>query len=102
MTLFAGRTNVSHGDLEVSWDDNEFDRSCPNTLQLFAESVRKPLQNLVDGTSTRKPRKRRLTALEFSDANVNHLKIIKDMGISVVTLSNGRIQLLHNFAGVSF
>lgn len=98
----AGRTNVSQNELESAWDDNEFARACPNTLQLFPESVRKPLQNLVDGTCPRRSSKRRLTALEFSASNLNHLKIVKDMGINIVALNDGRIQLLHTFAGVSW
>lgn len=82
-------------------DDSEFARSCPNTLELFPESVRKPLQNMVDGVCPKKSKKRRLIASEFSAANLNHLKMIKDMGINIIALNDGRVQLLHTFSAVS-
>lgn len=101
----AVHSNKSHGNIEGAWDEseNEFARSCPNTLQLFPESVRKPLQNMVDGMCpSRRTTKRRLTALEFSAINLEHLKIIKEMGINIVALNDGRVQMLHTFAAVSF
>lgn len=87
--------------MDVEADDFEFDRTCPNTLRLFPESFRKPLQNMVDGMCPKRSQKRRLTALEFSPGNLNHLKIIKDMGINIVALNDGRVQLLHTFSAVS-
>nr|CAI5841599.1 unnamed protein product [Callosobruchus analis] len=72
--------------------------SCPNTLSLFPESFRKPLQNMVDGMCPRRNQRRRLTAAEFSAANINHLKLIKEMGINILAMSDGRVQLLHTFS----
>jgi mannosidase alpha-like ER degradation enhancer 3 len=95
---YNGNKTVSDLDLE----DGEFARTCPNTLQLFPETVRKPLQNMVDGMCPKRNTKRRLTAAEFSAANINHLKMIKDMGINIIALSDGRVQLLHTFSSVSF
>jgi mannosidase alpha-like ER degradation enhancer 3 len=91
---YNGNKTVSDLDLE----DGEFARTCPNTLQLFPETVRKPLQNMVDGMCPKRNTKRRLTAAEFSAANINHLKMIKDMGINIIALSDGRVQLLHTFS----
>jgi hypothetical protein len=34
--------------------------------------------------------------------NPDHMRTVKDMGISVLTLPDGRVQLLHTFANVSF
>jgi mannosidase alpha-like ER degradation enhancer 3 len=45
--------------------DMEYARSCPNTLHLFPESVRRPLRNLVDGVCPRRPTHRKLYASEF-------------------------------------
>ncbi|PSN33488.1 hypothetical protein C0J52_15395 [Blattella germanica] len=45
--------------------DLEYARSCPNTLHLFPESVRRPLRNLVDGVCPRRPTRRKLHAPEF-------------------------------------
>lgn len=94
----AGRNVNGTKSAEMEIDDSEFARSCPNTLQLFPESVRKPLQNMVDGMCPKRNMKRRLKASEFSATNLNHLKIIKDMGISIIALSDGRVQLLHSFS----
>jgi hypothetical protein len=45
--------------------DLEYARSCPNTLHLFPESVRRPLRNLVDGVCPRRSANRKLHASEF-------------------------------------
>lgn len=98
----ASHTNSSKNPLDDDeLDDSEFSRSCPNSLHLFPETVRKPLKNMVDGVCPRRTTKRRLTAQEFQVSNVNHLKIIKDMGINIIALNDGRIQLLHTFSTVS-
>ncbi|XP_069686401.1 ER degradation-enhancing alpha-mannosidase-like protein 3 [Periplaneta americana] len=78
--------------------DLEYARSCPNTLHLFPESVRRPLRNLVDGVCPRRPTRRKLHAAEFQAGNPDHMKMVKDMGISILTLPDGRVQLLHTFA----
>lgn len=97
----SGRANVSRAQMAEDVDDYEFARTCPNTLQLFPETVRKPLRNMVDGICPSRNGKRKLTAAEFSAANLNHLKIIKDMGINIIALNDGRVQLLHTFSAVS-
>lgn len=38
---------------------------------------------------------------EFQSSNEEHIRLLKDMGIAVVTLSDGRIQLVHNYLTVS-
>lgn len=45
--------------------NSEFARCCPNTLDLFPESVRKPLKNLVNGMCPRTI-KRKLLASQFT------------------------------------
>jgi len=45
--------------------DMEYARTCPNTLHLFPESVRRPLRNLVDGVCPRRSANRKLHASEF-------------------------------------
>lgn len=84
----------------MEMDDTEFARSCPNTRLLFPDLVRKPLQNMVDGMCPKRNRKRKLTAGEFSAANIKHLKLLKDMGINIIALSDGRVQLLHTYSSV--
>lgn len=46
--------------------DSEFVRVCPNTLDLFPETVRQPLKNMVDGMCPRRLTKRRLFASQFT------------------------------------
>ena len=56
-------------DLRGEDADLEYARSCPNTLHLFPESVRRPLRNLVDGVCPRRPTRRKLHAPEFQVFN---------------------------------
>ncbi|XP_049786542.1 ER degradation-enhancing alpha-mannosidase-like protein 3 [Schistocerca cancellata] len=79
-------------------EDAEFARSCPNMLHLFPASLRKPLQDMVSGVCPRRQFNRKLRAQEFQAGNPDHMKIVKDMGISILTLADGRVQLLHTFA----
>lgn len=89
------------GNLDLDdTDDSSFGRMCPSTVHLLPDSLRKPLRNMVDGICPKKNR-RRLTAAEFQVSDSQHLAIIKDMGINIMTLNDGRIQLLHSFSSVS-
>ncbi|CAH1119531.1 unnamed protein product [Phaedon cochleariae] len=94
----AGQTNNGTKITESESRDAAFDQTCPNTMRLFPASFRRPLQNMVDGVCPRRSHKRRLTASEFSAANLNHLKVLKDMGINLLALNDGRVQLLHTFS----
>jgi hypothetical protein len=53
--------------------DMEFARTCPNTLHLFPESVRRPLRNLVDGVCPRRSANRKLHASEFQVFAVKYI-----------------------------
>lgn len=86
-------------DLET--DEAEFAMTCPSTWRLFPESFRKPLQNMVDGMCPKRMPRQRLAANDFSVSNINHLKLIKDMGINIIAMGDGRIQLIHSFSSVS-
>lgn len=94
LAVYTNNTRLKDEDLE----EYENARMCPNTLTLFPDAVRKPLRNMVDGLSPKRTGKRRLTATEFLATNVNHLKIIKDMGINLIALKDGRVQLMHTFS----
>ncbi|XP_029157311.1 ER degradation-enhancing alpha-mannosidase-like protein 3 isoform X1 [Nylanderia fulva] len=99
LTLASIRTNISSQDFErdiVHVD--EFDRTCPNSLHLFPASVRQPLRNMVEDVCPRRSIKRRLSASQFQANNLEHLKILSDMGITTLTLADGRVQLLHTFS----
>lgn len=90
-------------------DDVEYARSCPNVHFLFpgrkkfAETIRKPLKNFVNNICpSRKTIKRKLRASEFQAGNAGHMNILKDMGITLMALPDGRVQLLHTTSSVSF
>ncbi|KYM90156.1 ER degradation-enhancing alpha-mannosidase-like 3 [Atta colombica] len=98
LTLASIRTNIS-SDLErdIVYVD-EFDRTCPNSLHLFPATVRQPLRNMVEDVCPRRSIKRRLSASQFQANNLEHLKMLSDMGITTLTLTDGRVQLLHTFS----
>lgn len=99
LTLASIRTNISSQDFErdiVHVD--EMDRTCPNSLHLFPASVRQPLRNMVEDVYPRRAIKRRLNAAQFQANNLEHLKLLSDMGITTLTLADGRVQLLHTFS----
>lgn len=99
LTLASIRINVSSQDFErdiVHVD--EMDRTCPNSLHLFPASVRQPLRNMVEDVYPKRVLKRRLSAAQFQANNLEHLKLLSDMGITTLTLADGRVQLLHTFS----
>ena len=106
---------------EIHDEDVEFARSCPSTSYLFprindeeephfegneidnAEALRQSLGNVVSDkcpSAPRKPLKRKLFAADFQSSNEDHMLILKDMGITMVTLADGRVQLLHTSVNV--
>ncbi|XP_033219638.1 ER degradation-enhancing alpha-mannosidase-like protein 3 isoform X2 [Belonocnema kinseyi] len=98
LSLASVRTNASV-DFErevVQVDDS--DRTCPNSLHLFPASVRQPLRNMVEDVCPRRNFKRRLSASQFQANNLEHLKMLGDMGITILTLQDGRVQFLHTFS----
>ena len=89
--------------------DVELAQSCPSMSYLFpgnanyAQDIRSPLANLVANkcpTSglSRKGMIRKLHAADFQSSNADHMELVKAMGISIVNLPDGRVQLLHTIA----
>ena len=102
----------------------EYARSCPSTSYLFpheeyedettidgsqgvikyAETLRQSLANVVHQKpptcSSRKIIKRKLLAADFQSGNAEHMRILKDMGITMVSMADGRVQLLHTSVNV--
>ncbi|CAL7945771.1 unnamed protein product [Xylocopa violacea] len=99
LTLSSIRTNISSQDFErdIVYVD-EMDRTCPNSLHLFPASVRQPLRNMVEDVYPRRAIKRRLSATQFQTNNLEHLKLLSDMGITTLTMADGSVQLLHTFS----
>ena len=49
---------------------------------------------------SRKSVKRKLRASEFQARSAGHMSLIKDMGITIIALPDGRVQLLHTSTNV--
>ncbi|XP_040574557.1 ER degradation-enhancing alpha-mannosidase-like protein 3 [Lepeophtheirus salmonis] len=85
-------------DVELAW-------SCPSTVYLFPEKspkqyaseIREPLANMVTDKCPLRSTltTRRITGSEFQPTNPDHIKLLLEMGLSVVSLPEGGIQLLH-------
>ena len=101
-------------------DEHKYMRECPNTRLIlgklhgldYGNSIRTNMKDFVNKSSKtvtpqshyRSPRSARfpkLKASEFSATNREHLDIVKQMGITVVVLSDGRVQLVHNSGAAS-
>ena len=63
---------------------------------------RTPFANVVEDKCPAKSKliKRKLMGSDFQSNNEAHLKLVKDMGITIIALTDGRVQLLHTFANV--
>ncbi|XP_075149717.1 ER degradation enhancer, mannosidase alpha-like 2 isoform X2 [Haematobia irritans] len=68
----------------------DFMRTCPSSNKLFPEKVRKPLRNFITGSCPRTPTTKRLRALDFQASNADHLRAVYDMGITMVSLGDGK------------
>ncbi|KAI5641340.1 glycosyl hydrolase family 47 domain-containing protein [Phthorimaea operculella] len=85
----AGR-NASYFSLKIDENDEDrFRKTCPNTASLVAEKVRQPMRQLLGTTAARPPARLR----PLNDPRQVHA--LADMGISVLTLPDGRVQLLY-------
>ncbi|XP_018782736.1 PREDICTED: ER degradation-enhancing alpha-mannosidase-like protein 3 isoform X3 [Bactrocera latifrons] len=82
-TTFSFRQTDEHNVLD-------FMRTCPKSNKLFPEKVRKPLRNFITGSCPRVPTGKRLRALDFQASNADHLRSIYDMGITMVSLGDGK------------
>lgn len=79
-----------------------YKQTCPNLRYLhrgesnYAHSVREQLKDMVENVSP-KPQnnRRRFRAIDFMAGNKEQLEILGRMGIRLMTMTDGRIQLLH-------
>ncbi|XP_037796951.1 ER degradation-enhancing alpha-mannosidase-like protein 3 [Penaeus monodon] len=104
LARLSNLTVVPGPDIQDTAQDSdvEYARSCPNAHYLFpgrhefAETIRRPLKNFVNNVCpSRKTIKRKLRASEFQAGNSRHMGLLRDMGITIMALPDGRVQLLH-------
>lgn len=99
------------GDIDPNQSNKEIfefdlaDRTCPNAresfrgeLSHFVQRVRKKVGVLVPGVKPKYPssRQRKLRAMDFNASNKKHLHLLKLMGIQVIVMPDGRVQLEHH------
>ncbi|KOB66969.1 alpha-1,2-Mannosidase [Operophtera brumata] len=82
--------NSTYYQLKIDDDDEDkYGKTCPNTASLVAEKVRQPMRELVGASAARPPARLR----PMNDPR--QVLALADMGISVITLPDGRVQLLY-------
>ncbi|MBN3322845.1 EDEM3 protein, partial [Atractosteus spatula] len=82
-------SNHTLGESSLSdTDDSNFDWSCPNTQLLFPD----PSFPHDGGSAGRPP----LRARDFMANNPEHLELLKRMGVSLIHLKDGRVQLVQH------
>uniref|UniRef100_A0A674NUG9 alpha-1,2-Mannosidase n=1 Tax=Takifugu rubripes TaxID=31033 RepID=A0A674NUG9_TAKRU len=89
-------------------DDSNFDWTCPNTRLLFPDpafprNLREPIRSAVDRSCPRPAPYREpgmgrppLRAQDFMANNPEHLELLRRMGVSLIHLKDGRVQLVQH------
>ncbi|KAK3539486.1 hypothetical protein QTP70_008867 [Hemibagrus guttatus] len=106
----AGNATVLHTPTPVELDDSNFEWTCPNTRLLFPDpayphNLREPIRSAVDKSCPRPPPIREpgvgrapLRAQDFMANNPEHLELLKRMGVTLIHLKDGRVQLVQHAA----
>ncbi|XP_071010167.1 ER degradation-enhancing alpha-mannosidase-like protein 3 isoform X2 [Oncorhynchus clarkii lewisi] len=93
---------------EEELDDSNFDWTCPNTRLLFPDpafprNLRDPIRSAVDKSCPRPALHREpgmgrppLRAQDFRANNPDHLELLRRMGVSLIHLKDGRVQLVQH------
>uniref|UniRef100_S4RPA3 alpha-1,2-Mannosidase n=1 Tax=Petromyzon marinus TaxID=7757 RepID=S4RPA3_PETMA len=109
----ANNSRNSTGNAFANSDDGSSDWACPNSQVLFpndptfAQTLREPFKNVVDEVCP-KPKQQQLPpisspgtepplrARDFLATNQEHVDLLKKMGINIIQLPDGRVQLVHH------
>ncbi|XP_038216675.1 ER degradation-enhancing alpha-mannosidase-like protein 3 [Zerene cesonia] len=90
LSLATDGKNATQLDIQMDDDDDDkYRKTCPNTASLVAEKVRRPMRQMLGSSAARPPARLR----PLNDPRQIHA--LADMGISVITLPDGRVQLLY-------
>ncbi|KAJ0032356.1 hypothetical protein NQD34_002437 [Periophthalmus magnuspinnatus] len=93
---------------EEELDDSNFDWTCPNTRLMFPDpafprNIREPIRSVVDKSCPRPAPYREpgigrppLRAQDFMANNPEHLELLRRMGVSLIHLKDGRVQLVQH------
>ncbi|CAK1588810.1 unnamed protein product [Parnassius mnemosyne] len=89
LSLATDGRNSSYLTLKIDdEDEDKYKKTCPSTWSLVASRVRRPLRRMLGAAARPPARPRPLT-------DPRQLLALADMGISVLTLPDGRVQLLY-------
>uniref|UniRef100_A0A8C2AU75 alpha-1,2-Mannosidase n=1 Tax=Cyprinus carpio TaxID=7962 RepID=A0A8C2AU75_CYPCA len=101
-------STASNSQAGEELDDSNFEWTCPNTRLLFPDpafprNLREPIRSAVDNscphpTTHREPGMGRppLRAQDFMANNPEHLELLRRMGVSLIHLKDGRVQLVQH------
>lgn len=90
LSLATDGKNTTYFTLKIDdEDEDKYRKTCPNTASLVAEKVRQPMRQLLGASAARPPARLR----PLNDPRQIHA--LSDMGISVLTLPDGKVQLLY-------
>nr|XP_057929634.1 ER degradation-enhancing alpha-mannosidase-like protein 3 isoform X1 [Doryrhamphus excisus] len=105
---FLVPSNTTILESEEELDDSNFDWTCPNTRLLFPDpafphNLREPIRSVVDKSCPRPAPYREpgmgtppLRAQDFMANNPEHLELLRRMGVSLIHLKDGRVQLVQH------
>ncbi|XP_060933681.1 ER degradation-enhancing alpha-mannosidase-like protein 3 isoform X1 [Limanda limanda] len=101
-------STASNRTSQQELDDTNFDWTCPNTRLLFPDpayprNLREPIRTAVDKSCPRPAPYREpgmgsppLRAQDFMANNPEHLELLRRMGVSLIHLKDGRVQLVQH------
>ncbi|XP_023860012.1 ER degradation-enhancing alpha-mannosidase-like protein 3 isoform X4 [Salvelinus sp. IW2-2015] len=107
-TAPRGPSPPANSTSEEELDDSNFDWTCPNTRLLFPDpafprNLRDPIRSAVDKSCPRPAVHREpgmgrppLRAQDFMANNPDHLELLRRMGVSLIHLKDGRVQLVQH------
>ncbi|XP_053360295.1 ER degradation-enhancing alpha-mannosidase-like protein 3 isoform X1 [Clarias gariepinus] len=105
-----GNDTVLQPEAPAELDDSNFEWTCPNTRLLFSDpayprNLREPIRSAVDKSCPRPTHPREpglgrapLRAQDFMANKPEHLELLKRMGVTLIHLKDGRVQLVQHAA----
>ncbi|KAI4872283.1 hypothetical protein NFI96_027708 [Prochilodus magdalenae] len=107
-TLLSNLASTDNSTTTEELDDSNFEWTCPNTRLLFPDpayprNFREPIRSAVDRSCPRPTLPREpglgrapLRAQDFMANNPEHLELLRKMGVSLIHLKDGRVQLVQH------
>ncbi|XP_077302414.1 ER degradation enhancer, mannosidase alpha-like 2 isoform X2 [Arctopsyche grandis] len=98
LSLADNNNNSSYfSDFDDEDEMFQYSRTCSNSMDFLPETARRPLKNMMMECPNSGPLGR-LAAKHFKPCDPQHMHTLADMGISILTLADGRVQLLQTLS----